>query len=45
MQSGNEIWSANRIYVTWETFFLKGDIQNEVVKPFPDPFLKNQNWA
>ena len=29
----------------WETFFLKNHTQNVVEKLFPDPFLKNQNWA
>ena len=30
---------------TWETFFLKTDTQNLLEKLFPDPSLKNQNWA
>ena len=30
---------------TWETFFLKNQIQNMVGNLFADPFLKNQNWA
>ena len=29
----------------WKSFFLKNYTQNVVEKLFPDPFLKNQNWA
>ena len=28
-----------------EIFFWKNHTQNMVEKLFPDPFLKNQNWA
>ena len=28
-----------------ETFFMKDHRQDVVEKLFPDPFLKNQNWA
>ena len=31
--------------MTWETFFLKNNIQNVVEKLFPGPFLKNQNYT
>ena len=31
--------------VTWKIFFLKNHTQSVVEKLFPDPFLKNQNWA
>ena len=32
-------------YYSWETFFSKNHTQNVVEKLFPNPFLKNQNWA
>ena len=32
-------------YRTWEISFLKSYAQNVVEKPFPKPFLKNQNGA
>ena len=31
--------------VTRRTFFLKNHAQNVLQKLFPDPYLKNQNWA
>ena len=31
--------------MSWKTFFLKNHTRNVVEKLFPDPFLKNQNWA
>ena len=34
-----------QLNITWETFLLKNHTQNVVEKLFPDPFLKNQNWA
>ena len=41
---GNQAMKFNQ-YRTWEIFFLKGYAQNAVEKPFPKPFLKNQNGA
>ena len=31
--------------IAWVALFLKNQSQNVVEKLFPDPFLKNQNWA
>ena len=32
-------------HITWKMFFLKNHTQNVMEKLFPDPVLKNQNWA
>ena len=41
MQSGNEIWSVNRIYkhFTWKTKYKSGG------ETIPRPFLEKSNWA
>ena len=40
------LWNLVSWYtITWRTFFLKNSTQNVVEELFPEPVLKNYNWA